>query len=42
MSAAVGTSSAAAKNLRHSSIWVRDFALYRGFPLREARGLESS
>jgi hypothetical protein len=35
-------SSAAGKYLRHSSISVRDFAVYRGFPLREARGLEGS
>jgi hypothetical protein len=34
--------SAAGKYPRHSSIPVRDFAVYRGFPLREARGLEGS
>jgi hypothetical protein len=32
----------AAKDLGHSSISVRDFAAYWGFPLREARGLEDS
>jgi hypothetical protein len=42
MSAAARTSSAAAHDLRRSSISVRDFAVYRGFPLREARGLEGS
>jgi hypothetical protein len=42
MTAAARTSPTAAKDLRHSSISVRDFAVYRGFPLREARGLEGS
>jgi hypothetical protein len=42
MSIAASTSAAAAKDRRHSSTAVRDFALYRGFPLREARGLEGS
>ena len=42
MSAAAPTSSTAANDLRHSSISVRDFAVYRGFPLREARELEGS
>jgi hypothetical protein len=42
ISIAARTSSAAAKDLQHSSIPVRDFAVYRGFPLREAHGLEGS
>jgi hypothetical protein len=42
LSTAARTSSAVARDLRHSSLSVRDFAVYRGFPLREARGLEGS
>jgi hypothetical protein len=42
MSAAARTFSTAANDLRQSSISVRDFAVYRGFPLWDARRLEDS